>query len=393
VTATRSTRPVYWQYPVLADDDRLVAGVSAGIGREIGVAPIWVRAGFVVLFAVGGWGVVLYGVAWAAMAVVSPRYPHAAPVPKGRSARQRVIGLGAIVFGTASLFGQVGGFPGDVVVSVGMIGGGALLAWQQLSLGVALRRRPLRWILIIVGFLLVVGSVPILFQQVGQGDDGAVIAGGATAVIALISAPWWWRLVRERDGERQARIRSEERAELAAHLHDSVLQTLSLIQRNSEDPQKMLNLARRQERELRNWLDPDRASRRGGSIRGQLDEIATNVEELHGVPVEVVAVGDCLIDARLDALLGATREATVNAAKHSGAERIDVYVEVTEQSVEIFVRDTGKGFDPQAVADDRRGVRHSIVGRMERAGGSAVITSAPGDGTEVELRLERPGSQ
>jgi hypothetical protein len=111
------------------------------------------------------------------------------------------------------------------------------------------------------------------------------------------------------------------------------------------------------------------------------------------VPVEVVAVGDCLIDARLDALLGATREATVNAAKHSGAERIDVYVEVTEQSVEIFVRDTGKGFDPQAVADDRRGVRHSIVGRMERAGGSAVITSAPGDGTEVELRLERPGSQ
>ena len=395
VTAASSTEPAYWQFPELADDDRLIVGVSAGIGRELGVEPVWVRLGFVVLFATGGWGALLYGLAWAAMALLSPRYQHRPPVAKGRSDRHRLLGLLSIVLGLAILAGQLGGFSGDVIAPLGFLGAGALLAWHQLSSGARPRRRVLRLLLIGVGVVLVIGSVPaLLADAVGSGDMVAVVlATVVVAVTVLGSAPWWMRLVRERDSERQARIRSEERAELAAHLHDSVLQTLSLIQRSSEDPQTMLNLARRQERELRNWLDPDRASRQGGSVRGQLDEIATSVEELHGVPVEVVAVGDCLIDDRIEALLGAAREATVNAAKHSGAEQIDVYVEVSDQSVEIFVRDKGKGFDPEAVADDRQGVRHSIIGRMDRAGGSAHINSAPGEGTEVELRLERVKTQ
>ena len=229
------------------------------------------------------------------------------------------------------------------------------------------------------------------WQAIGAGNaaESTLLAIGVVGAMIALSAPWWWRLVRERDAERQARIRSDERAEVAAHLHDSVLQTLSLIQRHSDDPKTMTNLARRQERELRNWLDPNRVSRLGGSIRGQLDELATTVEELHGVPVEVVAVGDCLVDDRIEPLLRATGEATVNAAKHSGAERVDVYLEVSESDIEVFVRDTGKGFDLQSIGDDRRGVRNSIVGRMERAGGTAVITSAPGDGTEVELCLKR----
>ncbi len=178
---------------------------------------------------------------------------------------------------------------------------------------------------------------------------------------------------------------------MAAHLHDSVLQTLALIQK-VEDRQTAINLARRQERELRNWLDPGRASRFGGSIRGRLDQMASDVEELHGIPVEVVTVGDVLVDEPIIALLNAGREACVNAARHSGTKRIDVFAEVGDDDVTLFVRDTGKGFDPDTVDPDRRGLRESIVGRMERAGGGAMIYSEPGQGTEVELTIPRSGS-
>jgi signal transduction histidine kinase len=197
------------------------------------------------------------------------------------------------------------------------------------------------------------------------------------------------RLVRERDSEQQARVRSDERAEVAAHLHDSVLQTLSLIQRNADDPQTMLTLARRQERELRNWLDPDRASRVGESIRGRLDQLATDVEELHGVPVEVVTAGDCLVDETISAALDATREATVNAAKHSGAEQVDVYAEVSDTMVEFFIRDAGCGFVREQINGDRRGLKESILGRMERAGGTAIVSSDVGEGTEIEISIAR----
>jgi signal transduction histidine kinase len=151
----------------------------------------------------------------------------------------------------------------------------------------------------------------------------------------------------------------------------------------------MVTLARRQERELRNWLDPDRASRVGESIRGQLDQLATDVEELHGVPVEVVTAGDCLVDEGIAAALAATREATVNAAKHSGADQVDVYAEVSEDLVEFFVRDAGCGFSRDNVDEDRRGLKESIIGRMERAGGTAVVHSDPGEGTEVEISIVR----
>ncbi|MFW2382260.1 MAG: sensor histidine kinase, partial [Acidimicrobiales bacterium] len=171
-------------------------------------------------------------------------------------------------------------------------------------------------------------------------------------------------------------------------IHDSVLQTLALIQQ-SEDPQTAKNLARRQERELRNWLDPTRASRVGGSIRGHIDQLVSEVEELHGVPVEVVAVGDALVDEQIAPLLNAAREATLNAARHSGTPRVDIYFEVSDDRVELFVRDTGKGFDQNAIAADRRGVSQSIIGRMERAGGSAIITTEIGEGTEVELTIDR----
>lgn len=393
-TPTDVSDAPYWQTPLLADDDRLIAGVAGGIAREIGIESMWIRLGFVVLFATGGWGALLYGSAWALMALAPSFLPRPGPpVPKARTDSRRRIGVFLVVVGLASLSIRLGGFPGWLIWPLGLIGAGGLLAWSRLSADptsdwASLRRGAV----IAVGFGVAGGAaVMIVERTVSQGGaaEGTLLALGAVAAVIALSAPWWWRLVRERDAERQARVRSDERAEVAAHLHDSVLQTLSLIQRHSDDPQTMLNLARRQERELRNWLDPDRVSRRGGSMRGQLDELATTVEELHGVPVEVVAVGDCLVDNRVESLLGAAGEATVNAAKHAEADQIDIYLEVSPEAVEVFVRDTGKGFDPDAIDEDRRGVRNSIVGRMARAGGRAVIYSQPGEGTEVELYLSR----
>ena len=394
---SRPSGPPYWQVPELADDDRVVAGVSAGIARELGIEPGWVRLGFVVLFASGGWGALLYGSAWAAMALFAaqrsrPAFPR---VVKGRSSSQRYIGFGLVVGGLFVLSAQIGGFEAGVTLPLGVLGVGVLISWSRLTARpVSGWRLARRWLVVLAGLAMALASLLVLGSVLTGVSDAAgsvLLTLGAVVVLIAMSAPWWWRLVREREAEHQARIRSEERAEVAAHLHDSVLQTLSLIQRNSDDPKVMLNLARRQERELRNWLDPNRVSRRGGSIRGQLDEIATGVEELHGVPVEVVAVGDCLIDPRIESLLGATREAIVNAAKHSGADQIDLYVEVSEDGIEVFVRDTGKGFDVDTIDVDRQGVRHSIIGRMNRVGGSATITSAPGEGTEVELLLDRAG--
>jgi signal transduction histidine kinase len=171
---------------------------------------------------------------------------------------------------------------------------------------------------------------------------------------------------------------------VAAHLHDSVLQTLALVQRRADDPREVAALARRQERELRAWLNESRPT---GTFATALDAAASEVEGDHHVPIEVVTVGDAPLDDRTAALVAAVREALVNASKFAGPEPIAVYAEVEDGRFEVFVRDRGPGFDPEAVPADRRGVRDSIVGRMERHGGTATVHSRPGQGTEVELVL------
>ncbi|MBO0691315.1 MAG: PspC domain-containing protein [Acidimicrobiaceae bacterium] len=223
------------------------------------------------------------------------------------------------------------------------------------------------------------------------------LLGAALLVVALalLFGPWWLRLGRDLMTERQARIRAEERADMAARVHDSVLQTLALIQRNAEDPQRVAQLARVQERELRSWLFEGRNPGTPGAadpttVAAGAQQIAREVEAAHGVAVEVVTVGDCELDDELRALLAAGREATVNAAKWSKAPVVSLFAEVEPASVSMFVRDRGVGFDPAAVAADRRGVAESIRGRMSRHGGTATIRSAPGQGTEVELRVPRP---
>ena len=214
-----------------------------------------------------------------------------------------------------------------------------------------------------------------------------VIAG-----IVLLLGPWWLRIARDLVVERQARIRAEERTDIAARVHDSVLQTLALIQRRADDPQKVVQLARMQERELRTWLfegrDPNQADENMTFASG-IRQIQQDVESRYGVPVEAVTVGDCELDDSLNALLAAAREATVNAAKWSGAGVISLFAEVEPAEVSIVVRDRGQGFDPEAVPEDRKGLAESVHGRMTRRGGTAVVSSAPGEGTKVTLKMPR----
>jgi signal transduction histidine kinase len=203
-----------------------------------------------------------------------------------------------------------------------------------------------------------------------------------------VSGPWWLQMARDLTAERSARIREQERAEVAAHVHDSVLHTLTLIQRHVDDPREVARLARSQERELRGWLYRPAAGSAGSALlAATLEAAAAEVEDAHGVAIEVVVVGDCPLDERLVAVRDAAREAMVNAAKYAQGAPISLYAEVEPQQVTVFVRDRGPGFDPDAVPEDRLGLRQSVVGRMARHGGRAVVTSAAGEGTEVQLEM------
>ena len=213
------------------------------------------------------------------------------------------------------------------------------------------------------------------------------------AAFVLGFGPWWLRVARDLVIERQARARAEERASMAARVHDSVLQTLALIQNRADQPQQVIRLARAQERELRSWLFdaqvPGSSDAEDETLSVAVSRIQGEVEADHGVPVDAVTVGDCRLDEDLRALLAAGREATVNAAKWSGAPVISLFAEVEPSGVSLFVRDRGRGFDPETVAPDRRGISESIHGRMARSGGSAEVRSALGEGTEVALRIPR----
>jgi signal transduction histidine kinase len=219
----------------------------------------------------------------------------------------------------------------------------------------------------------------------------ALLAALAVLIaVALIFAPSWRRLARNLAAERTERIRSQERADVGAHLHDSVLQTLALIQRSAEDPKQVEALARRQERELRGWLGGGDSREPGDTLAVALDAAAAEVEAVAGGSVEVVAVGDCPLDERSHAVMAAAREAMLNAAKFAAGEApVSVYAELSDERIQVFVRDRGAGFDLTAVPHERRGVRESIIGRMRRAGGRASVRALPGGGTEVEIAIDR----
>ncbi len=192
--------------------------------------------------------------------------------------------------------------------------------------------------------------------------------------------------------ERAHRLVAQERAETAAHLHDSVLQTLALVQRRSDIPAEVRSLARRQERELREWLGGGPQGRRAtATLASAVQDVAEEIEAAYGLHVDVVVGGDTALGDAEKPVVAATREALTNAARHAGVDRVDVYVEARADAVAVYVRDRGRGFDPAGVPDDRRGLGESIIGRMQRAGGHAQVHAAPGAGVEVELVLPRGG--
>ena len=245
---------------------------------------------------------------------------------------------------------------------------------------------------VVLGVGLVGAGIAVfLVADPSVASPGAGILATAAILLGLVNifGPWWWRLTHDLAAERQERIRTQERSEVAAHIHDSVLQTLALIQRNASDARMVSTLARSQERELRAWLYGTPTVDSTESLAKAIERVGDEIEDLHRVTVETVAVGDCAVDERLVALVSASREALTNAARHSGAACVSAYFEVEPEQVTVFVRDRGRGFDPEEVPQDRRGIADSILWRMERHGGKAVIRSQPGQGTEVELVMPR----
>ncbi len=371
---------------------RVISGVAAGTAAHLRQDPTVVRVAFALL-APTGIGAIAYALLWLSMPVAAPGEDpapsSAAWRPAGAWQWGIVVVLGLVV---VSLLAELTTWTSsDVVVPLLLVGAGLAVIWRQLDTDRTLAVRGVRWALA-GGVALAGGGLVILLATTGQLAN-ARNGFAATLVIltglVLATAPLWRRLLDSRAEERAARIRSEERAAVAAHLHDSVLQTLALIQRNAEEPQAVSRLARSQERELRAWLYDPAAVREGGTWAGVVAGMVAEVEADHAFTVDPVVVGDAPVDEALAALGAATKEALVNAAKHSGVDSADLYTEVTAQQVSVFVRDRGKGFDPATVPDDRRGLRDSVHGRLARLGATTQVRSAAGEGTEVELVLPR----
>jgi len=421
-----------------------IGGVAAGIARRFGIDVSLVRLAFVVATAAGGAGLAAYALGWL-LIPSGDSAPARARIRTGRAAVEVALGTGLLLLAVLLTFRALGIWFSDAIVwPLVLIASGGALIWRQsmagttpaagappararssppaaaarpatesrpaaaasgpeaegLRVAVALDRKTAvaegrRAAVAIsrtgLGIALVIAAGFVFLQAtgaLGAARDVLLAVVAAVVVLGVIFAPWIVRLVRSLTQERAERIRSQERAEVAAHLHDSVLQTLAMVQRRSEDPAEVASLARRQERELRAWLADRPAPGQAARLAAALEAAAEQVEESHGVPVEVVVVGDRDLDPAHEALVASAREAMTNAAKFGGGSPVDVYAESDGSRTQVFVRDRGPGFDPASVPEDRRGVRESIVGRMERHGGRARISGAPTGGTEVELVLE-----
>jgi signal transduction histidine kinase/phage shock protein PspC (stress-responsive transcriptional regulator) len=399
---------------------RAVAGVAGGLADHLGIGVLWTRMAFALLAAFGGAGVLAYGLLWV---FVPQARNEPKPVEVTVKEKQQARGLLAMGIGLAVGVGALSGMlNGWVASGIAVTLVGAALVWREAD-----EQQRRRWtksgvvgavvgtggrsalVRVLSGAVLVITGIAVFLARSVNLDQmqfalAAVLA--ALVGVAVLTVPFWLRLVRDLGEERTQRIRTEERAEIAAHLHDSVLQTLALIQKQAEAPREVLRLARGQERQLRSWLYGPSGYGRGRPVEGAaaggaggtpeatslseaIERACGEVEDQFAVKVQHVVVGDCQLDERLTGLVYAAREAAVNAAKHAGVGEVSVYAEVEPDTVEIFVRDRGKGFDPDTVPEDRHGLADSIRGRMERNGGELRLRTAPGEGTEVQLRMPR----
>ncbi len=371
----------------------MVAGVAGGIGARLGLSPIYVRAAFLCLALAGFVGVILYVL----FALLVPPDDGTTTPAQPLGAREQ-IGL-LLMFIAVMLVLQMSGlWLGLLVWPATLVIFGLAIAietsginYEKSIAGIAgVDGRQRSWWIVVGGVVMMVAGFAVALSSLDRLAGIGVLAISIVAALAgffLVAGPWIWSLVEDLRSERRARIRSEEKAEMAAHLHDSVLQTLALIQR-SDDPKKMVTLARAQERDLRAWLF-DEAAGDTETLVGALQAAATKAEEVHDVPVSVVVVGEAdLPEDQQVALVAAATEAMMNAAEHSGADRVSVFAEVTTDGVEVFISDQGRGFDPATVDSDRRGIAESINGRMLRHGGTVTIDSDVGAGTEVHLTMK-----
>jgi signal transduction histidine kinase len=283
---------------------------------------------------------------------------------------------------------------GGAIVGV-LVGPWAYLATRRLR-GDSAAGRILRGVLLVGAALAVAGvTLAVVIATAGaRGPDAAgsvamlaILVAGLLLLVGVVVLPWLFLLARTVARERAARVRAEERAEVASHLHDSVLQTLTLLQKRTGDPAAMARLARHAERELRGWLyGPDAGT--PADLAGALRAAAAEVEDRFGISVELVTVGTCPLDERTRGVVAAAGEALTNAAKHAGVATVSLYAEAGGAQLLVAVRDRGRGFDPAAAGRGRHGLAESVTGRMRRLGGTATIRTAPGSGTEVELRLQ-----
>ncbi len=409
---------------------RIIGGVAGGLADHFEINVLWVRIGFTLLAALDGAGILAYALMWMFI-VQEPVGVRRGTHDKDNHDKEKqqawaLIALGvSVAVAAGSLSGAVAGW---ITIPLGIAIIGAAVVWREAD---SAQRR--KWVdgartgvtgilfgeggwtallRLLTGAVLVVAGIAIvvLRSETLNQLEFALVAAIATLVgVVVLTVPWWLRLVRDLGEERRARIRTAERAEIAAHLHDSVLQTLALIQKQPDVPREVLRLARSQERQLRTWLySPDGYGRvpKSEADGQRIDGIPTpptlsaaiaaasgEVEDTFAIVVAPVFVGDCPIDEKLAALAQAAREAMVNAAKHSGQSEVSVYVEVEPAEATVFVRDRGKGFDPDAVPADRHGVADSIHGRMARYGGIVKLRTAPGEGTEVQLTMPRTTAQ
>jgi signal transduction histidine kinase/phage shock protein PspC (stress-responsive transcriptional regulator) len=374
--------------------------VAAGIAESMGLDPVLIRVAFVVLCFAQGAGAVLY---IAALAVSAPGEPER--VRPARSGTRQVLGIACIVAGLLIALRAAGYWFGDEVVwPLATIALGSTFVWTRADAPVTARsglglkvgvgsQGTFGTIRMVLGFGLVIVGTGAVLRAYSPVSLGRVVFPIAVAVAGLLLAlgPWLLRLSRQLSDERRERIRSEERSAMAAHLHDSVLQTLALIQR-TRSPQEVATLARQQERELRSWLYGKRPASDASTFRAALDAMAARMEKVHRIPIEAIIVGDAQLDDDLQGLVQAAGEAMNNAGRHSGATAVSVYAEVEDNKVAVYVRDEGSGFDPASVPEDRRGIADSIRGRIARSGGSAEVNTARGAGTEVKIELPRRAS-
>ncbi|MFH8338838.1 PspC domain-containing protein [Streptomyces sp. AM6-12] len=402
-------------------DGRWLGGVARGLAGHLGLPVIWVRLAFVGLFMANGLGALLYAAFWffVPLGVGGVGEQKTSPItaettPGGRRRlvarkpdRGQMVALLLMVIVSMVFVSSVNptGAAKAYLVPAVLVAAGVALVWRQADnarrarwVEVGRHRRTLTLVRAAAGVLLVTAGVSAIFVLQGSAAHlGAVLQAALVVLvgITLLAGPYLVRMTQDLSEERLMRIRAQERAEVAAHVHDSVLHTLTLIQRNADNAGEVRRLARAQERDLRTWLyKPE------GTGKDEADEPdtvaeavrrnAAEVEDKHGVPIEVVVVGDCPLEDRIGAQMQAAREAMVNAAKYGGdGGAVQVYAEVEGRTVFVSVRDRGPGFDLDSIPADRMGVRESIIGRMERNGGTAQLRAVPGGGTEVELEMER----